>query len=801
MKPLPTANDGYGFHGELLHILRNYGDGAPPEYSPAETAAIDLLWNAASKVVAKHMTGATPEKVRDFLDSKNGRHFFDSITHYMPRFGEGEKKLKLTARLVADAMEKSINANKWVRKVMAEGRTTMDNITLAVFETEEDGELPFHGELVIEADETEDGTAVTLDEADIMEDVVIEAFENAISEAVAEDPNAHLSVLRELDAALDEGDYESAQEIGLKLLQDCGVDESRIEEFKKGFKVTSGQRARISRKRMRPKSGGQLAKLRQRRRVARRGTSRMKRARYYKQNRRRISRRRAQLQNSVDLDAGLVVEMTSMGMRFVVVTEGQDPVFATDHATALELAEGDESRVLQLTAEVIDEAKRKSKSKKGKSSKADYDDSTDSYPGGPNGPAEAQVDDEDDEDDEEPSDDEGEDEEDETDDDKEADDEEDSDDEDEDDEEETDESVSAAVDDVLDESAESKLANEIAKFLKQHRDVGYGELATRFKIGRDVAQQAVIIAGRVAGAKGDEGSWLFLAKEIMGKLMKHSAGKEGPTSHSLPRKNHRTGVAASLDEPGANIVESAEANRVLDNAGVTNESLRKRIMIEMRMAADEGEFYDAVANIRLKGGDKAKMREVSLALQKADFYQKFHEAIEQDGDAVDEAGTQGTNPKKVGAGNKSGTVRVTKQALPKAKLQGKTGAIKSAHGTQAEADEPDYDQDVDDPDVDETVDKNGGSQTHTMGKGRTKPAAVGAKTLKKPAKLKHEGDEDDTDEDLAEVTAPESKAQALIAAATANGLDSETPLKIQDGVITLVVPRAKADAIRQAISA
>lgn len=892
MRILPTANDGYGFHGEVWTFVNDYTVLTKKHPGFADTDAnekVSAIWDAVSRVVAKHIAIKTPETVRAFLDSKIGRHFHDAMKSHLPKFDpDGKNKIAVTPKQFADAAEKTIKSEKWVQKELArfkatesvadsgrlgegkgkwrttqsghkiyidgdgdvtkgnphvvkagssekggEGKLssaaavekvnqagaalmarasraagllrkidpkdqssvidaientqmavsaalkqatpaamktvlasdrvntdwlpepTMDNvkewatkvadfldrytknakspvsdlgslfisrapmirgiyqtaeklhsqikfdegymdITQAVFETTEDGELPFHGELIVEG---EDGQSVTLDEADVMEDVVIEAFESAIADAVARDPNAHLAVLREIDEALVEGDYETALEKGCALLARCGIGEDQIDEFKKGFKTSATQRARMTRARAKAKTGGQLMALRARRRAARTGSARMKRARYYKSNKRRISRRRAQLQNSVNLDASTVMEMAEQGMTFVVAQDGEEPVFASSREIAETLA-GDTGVVIELTAEQIDEACKKAGKRKGKKPVDDM-------------PMEAKSeDDEEEEGDEEDSEEEED----------YADDEEDSEDE--------------EADESIEESSAASVANEIAKFLKKNPSVGYGELATRFKIGRDVAQQALVIAGRVAGAKGDEGSWIYLAKEILGKLMKHSAGSEAPaapTSTSLPRKNHRV--------------------------------------------------FTQVASVQDDGAD-----------------------LQEDDEELDEAGTQGTKPKVViSAGNKAGATTVSKQSLPKPKLKGKEGAIKSAHGRGESVEDVTVEDVTDqDEDLDEVQDKNGGSQTHQMGKGKGPAPKTGPTKLHKPGKMAREDDQDGEgdQDDLVEVSTTVDKAEALVAAAAANGLASNTKVRVEtkEGRVSILVPAGSADAIRKAIA-
>jgi hypothetical protein len=844
MRVLPSQNVGFGFLGSVETFLETWAtpDSAKPEQ----------IWEAVFKMVATALK-LDAEKTRFLLDSKLGRWMFDDMTGTLPAVGDDEsKKTKFTVKHFTDAakrvytqkwflkevptqlaaMDESIDDGSASRASLAEdlgdkafygnigdfvrreaGKTgflsdevstnveakieavfrspkffehyrkavfaairadkalvaaikrdgfkltegyDMDDITKAVFETTEDGELPFHGELVVEGD---DGQSVTLDEADVMEDVVIEAFENAIADAVMSNPNEHATALREIDELLAEGDYETAMERGVYVLRKCGVDEALLDEFKKGFKTSATQRARMGRARMKAKTGTQLMALRARRRAARKGSSRMKRARYYKQNKRRISRRRAQLQNSFELDATLVAEMAEQGMTFVVLQDGEEPVFATTRQVAESLA-GDGAVVIELSAEQIEEAKSKGKPFMKKA--ADDEDEAD---GSDEEETDESIDEKKNCDDE----------------DEESDDEEDDyEDGEEDDEEETDESI--------DESAASKLANEIAKFMKAHPRVGYGELATRFKIGRDVAQQAVIIAGRVAGAKGDKGSWLHLATEIMGKLLNHSAGEapDMPAKASMPQRNLRVGQVASVQDDGANLAED---------------------------------------------GDESE--------------------------SVDEAGLQGTNPKvRITAGNKAGVTKVSKQALPKAKLKGKEGAIKSAHGRGESIEDEGiavlewfkdspapkqkqkelYDiwnvlglnlDTTDAEDQDDIQDVRAAVQAAAVALETGKRAEMSVvRDLKKALMLsdylvhadfkstirstlaslnrpaKRESAEDEVDAQMVEVTAPLTKTEALVAAAAQNGLASTTKVRVQtkEGLVSMLVPAAVADSIRKAIA-
>jgi hypothetical protein len=62
---LPTRNEAWGYWGTVSR------PGARP-VEPAEA------WEIASRRIAE-VTGASPEGVRDFLDSRHGRHFADDV--------------------------------------------------------------------------------------------------------------------------------------------------------------------------------------------------------------------------------------------------------------------------------------------------------------------------------------------------------------------------------------------------------------------------------------------------------------------------------------------------------------------------------------------------------------------------------------------------------------------------------------------------------------------------------------------------------------------------------------------------
>lgn len=65
---LPTRNPAWGFFGTIEHLER--------------TAATDSAqaWDIAFAAIAR-ATQASPEGVRDFLDSRHGRHFADDVAN------------------------------------------------------------------------------------------------------------------------------------------------------------------------------------------------------------------------------------------------------------------------------------------------------------------------------------------------------------------------------------------------------------------------------------------------------------------------------------------------------------------------------------------------------------------------------------------------------------------------------------------------------------------------------------------------------------------------------------------------
>ena len=69
---LPTRNTEWGLWGTIDMIENDLAADAPK------------AWTLASEAVAA-ATGASPEGVRDFLDSRHGRHFADDVANALAR--------------------------------------------------------------------------------------------------------------------------------------------------------------------------------------------------------------------------------------------------------------------------------------------------------------------------------------------------------------------------------------------------------------------------------------------------------------------------------------------------------------------------------------------------------------------------------------------------------------------------------------------------------------------------------------------------------------------------------------------
>ncbi len=560
--------------------------------------------------------------------------------------------------------------------------------------------------------ETADGELV-VDASDLMEDVVIDALEQAIEEAIAKNPNQHLDLVRQVDSMLEDGDYESALHVGCALLRRLGVDESRLDEFKQGFKVSAGRRAAIARKRAKPKTGMAMMALRKRRRAAKKSSAKMKRARYYKRNRVRLARRRKQLANAIQMpDNTVVQEMLQAGMPFAILVEGADALFASSREAAEELAEEFGGAVVECT---------------------------DLLEGRVNVVEAAADDEEDDEEDYA--------------DDEESDDEEDSEDDEEDDpdEEEPDDDEDDMEESVDENMAMANFAQVVARFIVANPKVTYGELATHFGIGRDVAQQFLLL--HQFSSPKDRGSYLALAKEILGSMKTFQAGTKP--------------LAASIEDDGANLSEAKKSatihgNFVGKDTPADKEAMklgasalaRGFILKQLKMAASEGEFYDDVAAFKAAG------RRLAADLEDADYYNRFHAVRESE--EIDENGDVFTDDEPDPFSEPS-------------KLRGPRGKKRPYRYKP----------------------KTNGKQT-----GVPKPGTKLPKVTFKGQDGAVKDDHADESTEHVDITVPRDRTEKLIAAAQAAGLQAEsTAVRMSGGTLTLRVPAAVAAQIRQAVSA
>lgn len=69
---LPTRNTEWGFWGTIDRIDDDLAADAPK------------AWTLASQAIAA-ATGVSPEGVRDFLDSRHGRHFANDVANWLAR--------------------------------------------------------------------------------------------------------------------------------------------------------------------------------------------------------------------------------------------------------------------------------------------------------------------------------------------------------------------------------------------------------------------------------------------------------------------------------------------------------------------------------------------------------------------------------------------------------------------------------------------------------------------------------------------------------------------------------------------
>lgn len=139
------------------------------------------------------------------------------------------------------------------------------------------------------------------DQAEFIEETVIDDLEDLVIRAVADAPNDFAEAIRDLDDLLSEGEYELAWDVAVGIIEEADyLDEEQLDELKKGYRFSAGARQKMARVRRKPKTGAKLRDLKMRRRENRKAVNKLARKRFYQKNRSRIMRRRKQLGNSVE---------------------------------------------------------------------------------------------------------------------------------------------------------------------------------------------------------------------------------------------------------------------------------------------------------------------------------------------------------------------------------------------------------------------------------------------------------------------------------------------------------------------
>lgn len=193
------------------------------------------------------------------------------------------------------------------------------------------------------------------------------------------------------------------------------------------------------------------------------------------------------------------------------------------------------------------------------------------------------------------------------------------------------------------------MASDIATFLKAHPDVTYGELGTRFKIGRDVAQQVMLSVGKFTSAyAGGSYSTGDLAKHIMGRLPQ--VGAVAASDDTTP--------AANLSEEDRESIETTLAT--LRKAGLMEEAELMESSIPGLVIDDDEDEDDYEDLFEVETDEDEEDDDVQLELD-------LDEEDEDDDDEEDEVTEARAEKlaKAKGAGQRG----------PKPRYQGQTGAI------------------------------------------------------------------------------------------------------------------------------
>jgi hypothetical protein len=88
---LPTENESWGFYGTIDSIRR--------ERDPdGKGMSVDDAWRVAFGAVMKLFPGIPSKSIREFLDSKDGRHFADLLTFHLDQHPLDARKLEKAVR-------------------------------------------------------------------------------------------------------------------------------------------------------------------------------------------------------------------------------------------------------------------------------------------------------------------------------------------------------------------------------------------------------------------------------------------------------------------------------------------------------------------------------------------------------------------------------------------------------------------------------------------------------------------------------------------------------------------------------
>ena len=102
---LPTENEAWGFYGTVSTYLD--GQGERGKGDAEQPKGMDLIWRGAFQAFLEVYPSIDSKAVREFLDSKSGRYFADSIVHELRR-NDGARANKVVKAALRGAEGKSV---------------------------------------------------------------------------------------------------------------------------------------------------------------------------------------------------------------------------------------------------------------------------------------------------------------------------------------------------------------------------------------------------------------------------------------------------------------------------------------------------------------------------------------------------------------------------------------------------------------------------------------------------------------------------------------------------------------------